>query len=166
VTRAALASALVASALAAASCSGSSGGAQPTSTTTTVSTATLKAAARKAVVAHHRLSVQVLWTNKVPSKVTSVTGSALTALRTAARDRSKRGVRVRVLRESFRVVSLRLDRARAKATAVVADRQTAAVFEHGRRMKQPVRLNERVRIELQRVGKTSRFVVWKVALVK
>jgi hypothetical protein len=164
--RTAVASVLFVSMLAAASCSGSSGGTAPRTTTTAVSGATLKAAARKALVAHHRLSVRVLWTNRVPKNPTSVGGAALTALRTAARDRSKRGVRVRVLHESFRIVSLRLDRTRKNATAVVADRQTGAVYEHGRRMKQQVHLNERVRIELRRPVRTNRFVVWRVALVK
>jgi hypothetical protein len=126
----------------------------------------LKAAARKAVVAHHRLSVKVLWTNKVPAKPLWVTGSALQALRTAARDRSKRGVRVLVTHENFRIVSLRLDPSDARASAVVTDRQTGAVYERGRRMKQQVRTNERARIELRRAGRTTRFVVWKVALIQ
>jgi hypothetical protein len=33
-------------------------------------------------------------------------------------------------------------------------------------MKQQVRLNERAQIDLRRAGKTMRFVVWKVALVR
>jgi hypothetical protein len=166
VSRAAVGLALVVSALAAVSCSGSSDRAQARSTTSADVGATLKGAARAAVVNHHRLSVRVLWTNQVPAKPLWVTGSALQALRTAARDRSKRGVRVKVLRENFRIVSLKLDPSYAKATAVVTDRQTGAVYEHGRRMKQQVRLNERARIGLRRAGKTMRFVVWKVALVQ
>lgn len=163
--RAVLGLALVVAAVAAASCSGRSQGAQARSTPT-VDAATLKTAARNAVVAHHRLSVRVLWTNQVPEKPLSVTGSALKALRTAARDRSKRGVRVRVLHENFRIVSLRLDPSYTKATAVVTDRQTGAVYEHGRRMKQQVSSNERARIELRRAGRSTRFVVWKVALIQ
>jgi hypothetical protein len=163
--RAVLVLALLVPALAAASCSGNSRGAQAGSTTTVDVGTTLKAAARKAVIAHHRLSVQVLWTNQVPKRPSSVTGSALKALRTAAHDRSKSGVRVRVSRENFRIVSLRLDPSYTKATAVVADRQMGTVYEHGRRMKQQVSSNERARIELRRVGRTMRFVVWKVALI-
>jgi hypothetical protein len=162
-------------ALTASSCGGSSSGARRPTSTRPSSSATqpsidagagLLAAARRAVVEHHRLSVRLLWTNDVPTRPRWVAGVALQALRSAARDRRNRGVRVRLLHEDFRILSLKLDPSYTSATAVVLDRQTGALYENGKRMPRQVRLNEHAQIELRRVGMTMRFVVWKVALVK
>lgn len=73
---------------------------------------------------------------------------------------------MRLVHEDFRILSLKLDPSYARATAVVRDRQTGALYENGKRMPRPVRLNERARIELHRVGTSTRFVVWKVALIR
>lgn len=135
-------------------------------TTGSASQAHLLAAARRAVVAHHRFSVRILWTNDVPEAPPWITGAALQAIRTAARDRSRRGVRVRLLQERFRILSLRLDPSYTRATAIVSDRQTGALYEHGERMPRPVRMNERARVELRRVGRTMRFVVTRVELIR
>src|SRR4051794_7976601 len=64
--------------------------------------AALERALRGTVLAHHQLSVRILWTNKVPAKPTSVDGQALAALRVSARDRARRGIQVHLLHDRFR----------------------------------------------------------------
>lgn len=171
---AALTLVLMLCALTATGCSGSPGVRATSTTNVSAKTATtssdaaavLLAAARRAVVAHHRLSVRLLWTNRLPVRPRAVAGAALQALRSAARDRRRRGVRVRLVHEDFRILSLKLNPSYAGATAVVLDRQTGALFENGKRMQRQVRINERARIELHRVGTATRFVVWKVELIR
>jgi hypothetical protein len=174
-SRATVVCVLLAGAFATSGCgagSGNSGGSQnssPTATSTAKNSqldpaAALVHAARIALVAHHRLSVRILWTNQVPARPQVVTGPALRALRQSAAGRKRRGIRVRLLHETFRVLSLHLDPSYTKATGIVDDKQTAALYQNGRRQQRSVQLHERARIELRRVAGSTRFVVWKVVL--
>jgi hypothetical protein len=141
---------------------------ETTGTTTTTAedeTAALKDAARDAVEADHQLSVRVLWTNRVPEMPRATAGPALAELRRSAAQRRRRGIRVKLISERFRIVEFSLDPSFATATATVVSEQR--VQPHGRGGKplgQPVRLRERARLELRRVGDTERFVVWRVVL--
>ena len=168
--------AVVIAAVSVAGCSGGSNRASSTSTspstsgpTTTEPTteAALIAAVRTAIRNDHRMSVRVLWTNKVPTRPRATAGPALAVLRRSVAARARRGIRVRLLSERFRVVSIRLDPSYTRATAVVHDPQRVRPYgRDGRPLGRAVALNERARLELRRVGSGMRFVVWKVTPIK
>jgi uncharacterized protein YceK len=129
---------------------------------------TLLAGVRAALLANHHLAIRVLWTNRVPtSAVHSTRGSALAGMRASARDRQGRGVRVRMVHDDYRIVSIALGPSLASATAVAQSIQTV-VPSHldGRPLGRSVRLNERARIVLRRLGKSRSFVVWRITLLK
>lgn len=140
---------------------------QPPRTAAETGKTDLVRAVRSAVRQNHRLSVYVLWNNRVPSWATrSTRGPALTGLRTAATDRRKRGIRVRLLSDRFQIVSIRLDPSYAQAAAIARGRQRVRPYHlNGKPAGRTVQLNERARIELRRLGRTNRFVVWRVKLL-
>jgi hypothetical protein len=127
----------------------------------------LKKAIRRALDRNRRLSVFVLWNNKTPAWAEGSTrGPALKALRTAAQNRRKRGVRVRVLESRREIRSLRLDPSYVAATAILVDRQRVQPSRrNGRPLGDEVTLNERARYELRRIGRSGQFVVWRVELL-
>jgi hypothetical protein len=169
--RAALIALLAGAAIAAAGC-GSSAHVSAHSTGPTSSAATTAAdpavalmrAARTAVNKLHRLSIEVLWRNTLPSGTTRwIRGPALTSLRTSAADRRKRGIRVRLIADDFHILSITLDPSYTKATAIARGRQRVRPYgRDGRPLGHAVSLNERARIALRRVGDSKRFVVWQV----
>jgi hypothetical protein len=129
--------------------------------------AALRAAVRAAVEQDHRTSVAVLWTNRVPARPPATAGPALTQLRRAAAGRRARGIRVRLLRERFRVLSTNLDPSYTTANAEVADVQRLQPARaSGKPIGHTVRLAERARLELHRIPHSHRFVVWNVVLAK
>ena len=138
----------------------------PTTTATQPDAKTLERAARAALDANHKLSVFVLWHNRVPAWASrSTDGPALTSLRSAAATRRSRGVRARLLSDRRRVVSLKLDPSYTKATAVVVDHQRVQPSgRNGRPLGRDVALNERATYELRRIGSSAHFVVWRVVL--
>jgi hypothetical protein len=121
-----------------------------------------------AVDANHELSVQVLWTNRIPSTAPrSTRGPALAAMRAAAVQRQKQRVRVRMLHQTFRIVSIRFSASRGSATAVVLWNQDVAPSHlDGVRIGRAIAGRERASILLHRIGSSSTFVVWKVDLIK
>ncbi len=139
----------------------------PTATTTESGQAALDRAVRSTLTANRRLSVYVLWNNRIPPWATrSTRGPALAGLRAAAADRRKRGIRVRLLSDRFQIVSIRLDPSYTKATAIARGRQRVRPNRlNGTPAGRSVELNERARIELRRLGRTNRFVVWRVELL-
>jgi hypothetical protein len=157
--------------LVAAGCGGGSSGSgtKARSTSSAATTAAdpavaLTRAARTAVNKLHRLSVEVLWRNTLPSGTTRwIRGPALTSLRTSAADRRKRGIRVRLVADDFHILSITLDPSYTKATAIARGRQRVRPYgRDGRPLGHAVSLNERARIVLRRVGGSKRFVVWQV----
>jgi len=167
--------ALIASSVALAGCSsGSNHASSTTSPSTTGSTATtgqpdaqaLARSARAALDANHKLSVFVLWHNRIPAWASASTrGPALASLQSAAATRRSRGVRARLLSDHRRVVSLKLDPSYTSATAVVVDRQRVQPSgRNGQPLGRTVVLNERATYELRRIGESDRFVVWRVVL--
>jgi len=168
--------ALVVSSVALAGCSSGSNHASSTTTSTSTSGPTTTAAqpeaealarsARAALDANHKLSVFVLWHNRIPVWATRSTGGpALASLRSAAATRRARGVRAHLLSDRRRVVSLRLDPSYTRATAVVVDRQRVQPSgRNGHPLGRAVVLSERATYELRRVGRSGRFVVWRVVL--
>lgn len=142
---------------------------QPPPATTSPETgeAELRQAVRSALDRNRRLSIFVLWNNRIPAWAgASTRGPALEALRAAARNRSERGVRVRVLTSRREIRSLRLDPSYVTATAIVLDRQRVRPSRpDGRPLGRAVTLNERARYDLRRIGESDRFVVWRVVLL-
>ncbi len=138
-----------------------------TTTTATNPTAALKRGVRSALNENRRLSIYVLWNNKIPAWAThSTRGPALNSLKTAAQTRRKRGIRVRVLKDERRVQSLRLDPSYLHATATVVDQQRLQPSRpNGTPLGRVVKLREKARYELRRVGRTDRFVVWNVVVL-
>src|SRR6266487_4792812 len=81
---------------------------QPSPATTTSETgkATLERAARSALSENRRLSIYVLWNNRIPSWAQrSTRGAALASLRVAAKNRQSRGIRVRILKSRRQVIT-------------------------------------------------------------
>jgi hypothetical protein len=111
--------------------------------------------------------VYVLWNNMVPPWAErSTRGPALGGLRAAAADRKRRGIRVRLISDRFQIDSIRLDPSYAEATAIARGRQRVRPHHlNGKPAGRAVVLNEKARIELRRVGRTNRFVVWRVKLL-
>lgn len=155
----------------AAGCGGGNEGVttQPPPTTTAPETgeAALRQAVRTALDGNLRLSVFVLWNNRIPGWAErSTRGPALASLRAAAENRRKRGVRVRLVVNRREVRSIRLDPSYVRATTIVLDRQQVQPSRrNGRPVGRKVTLNERARYELRRVGQSERFVVWRVVLL-
>jgi uncharacterized protein YceK len=177
----------VASALLLAGCGSSSRQSNPTtqqsvpSATTTVSTGstqqvgtkhhtreTLRAEVRAALLANHHLAIQVLWTNRVPaSALHSTRGPALAEMAASAKNRERKGIRVRMLHDVYRVLSIRLGATKMTATAFAEwDQRVVPSHPNGTPFGRAVLLRERARIELRRVDTPRSFVVWKVTLVK
>jgi hypothetical protein len=142
---------------------------QPSPTTTTPETgqAALERAVRSTLTANRRLSVYVLWNNRIPSWAErSTRGPALAGLRSAAVDRRERGIRVRLLSDRFQIVSISLDPSYTSATAIARGRQRVRPHRlDGKPAGRSVELSERARIELRRLGRTNRFVVRRVELL-
>jgi hypothetical protein len=140
----------------------------PTATRSETGKAALMQAARSALSENRRLSVYVLWNNRIPRWAErSTRGPALASLRSAAQDRRNRGVRVRMLENRREILSLRLDPSYVRATAIVLDRQRVQPSRpNGRPLGRTAMLSERARYELRRLGQSDRFVVWRVALLR
>jgi hypothetical protein len=139
---------------------------EPPQTTTTSETgrAALERAARRALQENDRLSGYVLWFNQIPRWAThSTRGPALAALRTSAAERRQRGIRVRTLASRLEVTSIDLDPSYTRATAVVRSIQRVRPYEGGKPSGRAVKLDERARVELRRLGSSERFVVWKLS---
>jgi hypothetical protein len=129
---------------------------------------TLEAAMREALVASHHLSVRVLWTNRVPGNATrSVRGPALAGMRASAHDREKKGIRVRMVHDEYRIVSVVLGRSLTTGTAVAESIQTVLPsYLNGRPRGRSIKLDERARISLRRLGTSHAFVIWSIGLLK
>jgi hypothetical protein len=72
-----------------------------------------------------------------------------------------------MIRDDYRITSIRLDATKARATAfAVWDQRVVPSRPDGTPVGQAVSLRERARVELRRDNTSQRFVVWKVTLVK
>jgi len=138
------------------------------STTVTVTPADLRTGVAAALDANHRLAVGVLWTDRVPASATQSTrGPALTGMRSSAVERMRSQIRVRMVHETYRISLVRLDPSYTAATAIAQWDQNVAEFHlNGEPDGHAVDLHERARILLHRLGTSSKFVVWKVSLVR
>jgi hypothetical protein len=168
--------AVLVAALAVAGCGGSkthttAASTQPTTSSTTTSQqatpAALEQAARTAVLEDHHVLVRALVTNFVPETPPGTAGPALASLRKSVAERQQQKVRVRILSDSFRVLTVALDPSFTSATATILDTQRVLpTYPNGHPRGRPSAAHERARLELRRIGDTERFVVWKVTLLK
>jgi hypothetical protein len=161
--------------LAAFAVSGCGGGSDPVSPFRDIATSTdrpppdraaeLRGAIREAIQTDHRDSIRALWTNRVGSRPAATAGPALAELRRSVQERRRRKIRVRMISERFRILDVRLDPSYAMATATVLDHQHVRPYRStGRPLGRAVKVRERARLELRRMGGSERFVVWKVRL--
>jgi hypothetical protein len=122
----------------------------------------LRQAAERALVANHRLSVRVLWLDRVPTGSGGATaGPALTQLRQSAAARLRAGIRVRLLGEHFQVSGLAIHGPRA--TAIVVDQQRLQPCSlAGRPLGAAVSLHEQALAILHKLPGRDRFVVWEL----
>ena len=163
----------VAAALVAGCGGGSKHSAQtPTLNTTTPSTdadaqESLQRAVRVAVNQNFRLSLYVLWHNRVPSWAQrSTVGPALAALRASAASRQRRGIQVRSQRGHYTILRVQVDPSYTHATALVRDQRRVFPYQAGKRLGRAIAVDDHARVELKRVGGTTRFVVWRVRPVR
>jgi hypothetical protein len=153
-------------------CGGSKHAATSSSARTTVSTrqdtaTTLDRAARVALDENFRLSLYVLWHNSIPSWAQhSTRGPALAALRSAAAARRGRGLRIRSQPGHYTILNVQLDPSYARATALVRDRREVVPYRDSKRLGRAIKVDDHARIELRRLGNSSRFVVWRVSPVR
>ena len=121
-----------------------------------------------ALRANHKLAVGVLWTNKVPANAKrSTRGPALAGIRASANDRQRKRLRVRMLHDDYRIISIRLDPSYTSAIAVVQSTQKVVPSQlNGKPLGRSVELHERARIDLHRIGSSRSFVVWRLTLLK
>jgi hypothetical protein len=168
VTRAATYGVLVAS-VALAGCSSGSNHASSTTTSTSTTSAkqptpqSLRLAVRTALRSNDQLSGLVLWTNRVPQDATKSTrGPALVELRKAAAQRLSKHLRIRTVSSNLQILSIKLDPSYARATAVIRSRQVVRPYRAGAPLGRTVKLDERARVELHRLGSKTTFVVWRV----
>jgi hypothetical protein len=124
----------------------------------------LERAVRKAVNQNHKLLTRALLTNRVPANPEGTAGPALAVLRRSATERRAQKIKVRILSETFHVLSVRLDPSYTSATVGVRNVQRLRVSRGGK-SSAPSTVHEHVRLTLHRVGNSYRFVVWKVALL-
>jgi hypothetical protein len=162
--------AVVVAALAVAGCGGSTthttaASTQPTTTASQQATPTvLEQAVRRAVSENHALLTEALLTNHVPASPNGTAGPALADVRRSAAQRRAQGVRVRILSERLRVLSVQLDPSYATATATIINTQRVRPIYRGHAGR-PSASSEHVQLELHRVGGSERFVVWNVTPV-
>jgi hypothetical protein len=157
-----------------AGCGGASGNLVTTTPSTDAESAaahpsvtTLKAAVRTAVHENARLSLYVLWHNRVPAWATQSTrGPALKALRSAAAARRKQGIQIKNLSGSYSITAITLAPSYATATAVVRTHQRVAPYEAGHRLGKALSASDHARIQLHRLGNTQRFTVWQLAPIQ
>jgi hypothetical protein len=130
--------------------------------------ATVRDAVRAALAANHSLAIRVLWTNEIPLAARrSTRGPALAEMAASAKDRQNKGIRVRMIHDDYRIISIVFGAAKTTASAMAEwDQRVVPSHLDGTPLGRPVTLHERARIQVRRAGASRNFVVWKVMLVK
>jgi hypothetical protein len=154
-----------------AGCGGESGHATVAATQTTTAqpspAVALEKAVRTAIEQNAKVSDYVLSNNAIPSWASqSTNGPALAGLRGSAAQRKEAKVRVRVLASSVRINSIQLNPSYLSATASIVYEGRVRVYKNGHPERRTIRLKEPAHVALHRIGNETRFVVWRVAVVK
>jgi hypothetical protein len=135
--------------------------------TDAVAQTSLTRAVRVALNQNFRLSLYVLWHNRIPSWAQQSTrGPALAALRTSAAARQRRGIQVRSQPGHYMILRVQLDPSYTRATALVRDQRRVFPYQGGKRLGRSIAVDDHAQIELRRVSETTRFVVWRVRSVR
>jgi len=122
----------------------------------------LRRAAERALEANHRLTVRVLWLDRVPAGPGGATaGPALAQLAQSAAARRRAGIRVRLLADHFQVSALRIHGPLASARLVDRQRLQPCSLA-GRPLGAAVSLHEQALAILHKLPGTDRFVVWEL----
>lgn len=130
-------------------------------------TVALNRAIRDALRANFQLSSYVLWHNAVPATANrSTRGPALAGLRASAAQRRLAGIRIKPIAGRLRIVSTSIDQSFATATATTVASGRVRLYQRGEAQARATALHERARVELHRLGRSARFVVWRVTLAK
>jgi hypothetical protein len=128
---------------------------------------TLERAVRTAIEQNSKVSDYVLSNNAIPSWASqSTAGPALAGLRGSAAQRKSARVRVRVLTSGVTIHSIELNPSYLSATAAIVDEGRVRVYKNGRPERRAITLKEPAQVTLHRVGNETRFVVWKLRVVK
>jgi hypothetical protein len=134
--------------------------------TSTDSTAALDLAVRRALRANYQLSGYVLWHNVLPLDAQrSTRGPALAALRNAAAQRRKRGIRIRPVTGRLTIASVVVDPSFTRATAMTIAIGRVRPYENGHAEPREIGVHERARVQLRRLGSSQQFVVWQVTVL-
>lgn len=137
------------------------------STTTRDPTTALTRAIRQALRKNYQLSSYVLWHNAIPASAQQSTrGPALAALRNAAAQRRKSGIRIKPISGLLTIISVSLDPSFTKATATTIASGRVRPYEGGKAEPRTIALHERARIQLRRLGRSQNFVVWQVTTLR
>lgn len=142
---------------------------QPTTTTPSQPTtpAVLEQAVRSAIRMNAQLSSYVLWRNTVPSwALRSTNGPALNALKGAAAERAAQHLQLRTASQRISIISIALAPSYLSATAKVRESGSVVQYRRGRRLSQPLRLDEVAQVELRRPDSSPSFRVWTVRASK
>ena len=158
-------------AIVAAGCGGGSASPPTTQTSSprTVSdpTVVLNRSVQQALRKNYELSGYVLWHNLVPASAQQSTrGPALAALRAAAAQRRKSGIRIKPVSGRLTVISVSIDPSFTKATATTLASGRVRPYEGGKAEPRTIPVHERARVQLRRVGHSRTFVVWQVTVLK
>jgi hypothetical protein len=154
-----------------AGCGGGSGhatvAATQTSTVPPSPAVALEQAARTAIEQNAKVSDYVLSNNAIPSWASqSTAGPALAGLRGSAAQRKAAKVRVRVLTSRVTIHSIQLNPSYLSATASIVYEGRVRVYKNSHPERRAIRLKEPAQVALHRVGNETRFVVWKLRVVK
>jgi hypothetical protein len=154
-----------------AGCGGGSGhatvAATQTSTVPPSPAVALEQAARTAIEQNAKVSDYVLSNNAIPSWASqSTAGPALAGLRGSAAQRKAAKVRVRVLTSRVTIHSIQLNPSYLSATASIVYEGRVRVYKNGHPERRTIRLKEPAQVALHRIGNETRFVVWKLTVVK
>lgn len=127
----------------------------------------LEAAVRRALIENSQLSFYTLSHNAVPTwGQRSTRGPALAGLQTSAAQRKQQGIEIHHIAGHLEILSVRLDPSYTAATATVRASDRLQPYRNGHALGRVVAQNERARIQLHRLGRLPRFVVWKVVLLR
>jgi len=137
--------------------------------------ATLRAPARRALEDEvaallrrdERLAVAALWSDSVPAGASQALGGpALGAFAEAAAGRRREGVRLRMLRSTLTVVSLRRLRQGGVELRARWRQELEPASLDGAPLGWPLALEEDAELLLRRLPGSGRLVVWKVELLR
>ncbi len=154
-----------------AGCGGGSGhatvAATQTSTVPPSPAVALEQAARTAIEQNAKVSDYVLSNNAIPSWASqSTAGPALAGLRGSAAQRKAAKVHVRILTSRVTIHSIQLNPSYLSATASIVYEGRVRVYKNRHPERRAIRLKEPAQVALHRVGNETRFVVWKLRVVK